>query len=108
MYFKFEFKMFTCFQGWSSHHRGSSEVGITEEVIVEEHHRRGSSENVIMKGSLKVIMEGSLEVIMEGSSEVIRERSWEKIVNTRCWISSASVGLQKDVKGPSAELAGTP
>ena len=66
---------------------------ITKGVIVEEHHRRGSSENVIMEGS---------------SEKVIRERSGEKIMNIRCWISSAAEGLQKDVKGPWAELVGTP
>jgi len=108
MKFKLVFKMFTSSRVGCHITGGSSEMGITRGVIVEDHHRRGSSKNVIMEGSSKVIMEGSSKVIMEGSSEVIRERSGEKIVNIRCWISSAAVGLQKDVKGPSAELAGTP
>ena len=75
-------------------------MGITEEVIVgnhgrditigviiDEHHRRGSSENVIM----------------EGSSEVIMELSGEKIMDIGCWISLAAEGLRKGVKDPWAE-----
>ena len=90
MYFKFVFKMFT-----------SSRVGrhITRGVIgiTGGGHRRGASQE-------GVIVECHHGGVIEGH----HGGSGEKIVNIRCWISSVAEGLQKDVKGPWAELAGTP